>query len=84
MLGCASLSANGEKVQLTMNPNDVTKCKSLGAVSADPPFGVPDDWKVKLRNEAGELGADHVLASNPGIGSVPGQAYDCRQQTAAQ
>jgi hypothetical protein len=75
--GCASLSPAGSKVALVSSADDVKGCQSLGQVTASPPFGTPDDWKVKLRNEAGVLGADRVYSSGPGIGSVNGQAFAC-------
>ena len=75
---CATLSSAGNNVLITQNANDVKDCKLLGSVSADPPFGLPDDWMIKLRNKTGELGGNRVLANSPGIGSVTGTAYSCQ------
>lgn len=75
--GCASLSAGGENVELTGSVDAVKACTLLGAVSADPPFGVPDDWKIKLRNQTAQLGGSRVYSAGPGVGSVPGMAYLC-------
>lgn len=74
---CSSLSAQGKGVQLTRTAADVKGCTLVGGVSADPPFAMPNDWEIKLRNEAGEKGGNRVLTDGPGVGSVHGDAYSC-------
>jgi hypothetical protein len=76
--GCASLSSAGKGVQLTDNPNEVRTCRELGEVSAPPPYGLPDDWKIKLRNGAAELGGNRVFSNGPPlVGAASGRAYAC-------
>lgn len=76
--GCASLSAAGEKVKLTTEVKDTQGCKLLGKVQATPPYSLPSDWKKKLRNAAGDLGANVVYTEGAGWKStVDGSAYTC-------
>lgn len=81
--GCASLSAQGQKVQIVSDASSVRTCRSLGKVQATPPYGVPDDWKVQLRNESGKLGGNKILAQDPGlsVGSVEGEAFTCDESS---
>ena len=56
----------------------VQKCKLLGKVQATPPYALPSDWKKKVRNQAGALGANWVLADTEGLKStVDGEEYLC-------
>jgi hypothetical protein len=75
--GCSSLSSAGKGVSFAGSADDVKGCRSLGDVSANPPFVLPGDWKVKLQNKTGELGGNRVVADSPGIGAVHGVAYSC-------
>jgi hypothetical protein len=76
--GCASLSAGGQRVPFTENIADVQGCKLLGNVSAPPPYGLPDDWKKKLRNGTADLGGNVVFTEGaPLIGVPSGHAYAC-------
>ncbi len=77
LASCAALTTGGQRVMLTENPADVQGCALLGDVSADPPFGLPSDWKVKLRNAAAARGGNRVLSNGALVGSVPGTAYRC-------
>lgn len=82
--GCTSLSLKGERVRLTTTAGDVTECRAVGDVQANPPFVSPGDWKNMLKNQAAELGGDVVLHQSPGVGSVTGKAYDCGGRYAKQ
>ena len=76
--GCAtSLSLRGKSVDVTEYEGDVEGCEALGEVVAKPPFMKSDSHEIKLRNEAGKLGADVVLITEMGVGNAHGQAYDC-------
>ena len=77
LAACSSLSAGGQHVQYTSNPNEVSNCRPLGNVTATPPYGLPDDWKNQLRNRTAERGGNRVYSPPPGIGAVEGQAYHC-------
>jgi hypothetical protein len=75
---CASLSEAGEKVTHVTDKKQITGCKSLGKVTAEPPYSLPSDWKKKLRNAAGALGANYVYGDTDGLKStVNGEAYLC-------
>lgn len=79
--GCALISSEGEKVKLVINSNHTMGCKLLGTVKAYPPYGLPSDWKIKLRNKTAELGGDTVFATPPGLTViVEGEAFDCSQK----
>lgn len=82
--GCFSLSPSGERVALVDDITRVQPCRSVGQVSATPPFMWPDDWKKKLRNQAAERGANTVYARSPGlsVGSVDGEAFVCASPSA--
>ena len=77
LTACTSVSLQGERVRLTKAPADVTGCRAVGDVQANPPFVGPNDWKHKLQNQGAALGADVVLHKSALIGSVKGTAYDC-------
>jgi hypothetical protein len=86
LYGCFSLSPGGERVALVDDITRVQPCRSVGQVSAAPPFMWPDDWKKKLRNQAAERGADTVYAKSPGlsVGSVDGEAFVCASPPASR
>ena len=73
----AKLTALGGNVRLTTDETAVEGCEALGDVVAKPPFVLPDDWQVKLRNAGGDLGATIVWHTKPSIGQVTGKAYRC-------
>ncbi len=76
--GCASLTSEGERVKLSQNKEDSKDCLFIKQVQAHPPYGLPRDWKYKLRNEAARVGANLVFVkSTPVFGSVSGEAYKC-------
>jgi predicted PP-loop superfamily ATPase len=79
LCGC-SLSAGAAHVVVVDELAIVKPCRSLGLVSAPPPFLLPDDWRIKLRNQAAALGGDTVYAKTPGlltVGSIDGEAFVC-------
>lgn len=76
---CASLNDKGKNVKLTHSAEDVKSCVSIQEVFCDPPYSLPSDWKIKIRNAAGEVGADTVLTtSSPWSPRVRGKAYKCK------
>ena len=76
---CTSLTAQGEGVRHVDSTSAVKGCRSLGRVTATPPYGLPDDWKDQLRNETALLGGNTVYAPSPGLkaGNMEGEAYAC-------
>jgi hypothetical protein len=84
LCGCVSLSSGGANVRLVDDASLVKSCRSVGMVSASPPFNLPSDWKIKLRNQAAERGGDTAYAKSPGlsVGSVDGEAFVCASQAA--
>jgi len=80
--GCAFLSVAGERVKMTKEYEVIKDCRSLGKVSSTPPYGLPNEWKTKLRNEAGDLGGDTVWYEDPSFGEaeIVGEAYLCRTE----
>jgi hypothetical protein len=76
---CASLNDKGKSVGLTHSEEDVKNCLSIQDVSAYPPYALPSDWKIKIRNAAGKVGADTVLTTpSPWTPTVTGKAYKCK------
>lgn len=76
---CARLNSNGKKVKLSHNTNDAKDCTFVKLVYAFPPYHTRDDWKIKIRNSAGEVGADLVVTdSSPWAPKVEGKAYTCQ------
>lgn len=73
----------GAVVRLTTDEAAVSGCESKGEVASHPPYVMPDDWQVQLRNAGGDLGANIVLHKKPGIGNVKGTAYLCAQPSPA-
>ena len=73
----AKLTTLGGMVRLTTDEAVVRDCTLLDAVVTRPPYIMPDDWKVQLRNKGGDVGANYVLHKRPGIGNVMGKAYLC-------
>ena len=79
LTSCISLSMEGEKVRLTSNPNVVKNCKFIGDVKAYPPYVLPSDWEIKLKNATGKKGGNVVFASSPSLSvTVRGEAYYCK------
>lgn len=88
ILGCVSLTPQGNRARVTSNPAVVEGCDYLGEVKGDSAWGgyatqstgEKEAWK-ELKNEAGAMGADTVLLtkSTTGFsGSVTrGEAYRC-------
>lgn len=80
LVGCASLTKEGEKVRLTLNENDVSACKFIENIKIGPPYWLPSDWKKKLRNKAGTVGGNTVLTKKPGLKVyVEGKVYTCHR-----
>jgi hypothetical protein len=71
------LTALGSVVKLTTDEMAVSGCELKGEIASRPPYVMPDDWQVQLRNAAGDLGANAVLHKKPGVGNVKGTAYLC-------
>jgi hypothetical protein len=77
--GCASLNEKGKRVRLTHVEDEVKNCLRIQEVSTLPPYLLPSDWKIKIRNAAGKVGADTVLADSfPLSPKVKAQAYKCQ------
>ena len=76
--GCTTLAPNAQTVTLTHNAADVQDCKPVGNVTSDPPYVLPDDYKIQLRNQAIGLNADTVLIGGyVQMVQVHGAAYRC-------
>ena len=73
----AKLTALGGVVRLTTDAAVIEGCENLGPVESRPPYILPDDWQVQLRNAGGDLGADVVLYQKPMIIKAKGTAYRC-------
>ena len=75
---CASLNEKGKKVRLTHFDGEVKNCLRIQEVSTLPPYILPSDWKIKIRNAAGVVEADTVLTDSfPLSPKIKGQAYKC-------
>ncbi len=75
---CATLNEKGKKVRLTHTESEVKNCLRIQEVSTLPPYILPSDWKIKVRNAAGAVEADTVLTDSfPLSPKVKGQAYKC-------
>jgi hypothetical protein len=73
----ASLTQAGAQVKL-MKADPAPECAELGGVSGRALGGDADDTvKIKLRNEAGEKGANYVRLETLGAGTGSGTAYRC-------
>jgi hypothetical protein len=73
------LTALGSVVKLTTDEVAVRGCELKGQIAAHPPYVLPNDWEIQLRNQAGDLGANTVLHKRPGFGNVKGTAYICAE-----
>jgi hypothetical protein len=82
--GCASAPAQppaeltrlGEAVELAQTATSVQECEFITILST--PDGTSDDDIVRLRNEAGERGANTVLlVTGPGGGVTRAEGYLC-------
>lgn len=62
-LSCAAtaVAPPEEKVRITENPDDVKGCEALGPVEAKGPYKVPNEWKIRFRDQGLQLGADTVV-----------------------
>lgn len=90
------LSPAGELVRITSNPDVVTDCEFLGSVTGSDGFNggiagqraAEENAIRRLKNEAGELGADVVflVSSETGMsGSMQrGEAYRCRPRASGR
>ena len=95
LVGCVSLSPEGEKVRVTSNSEAVRNCTLLGEVKGAEHMwggfagqGIAEDNAYKeLKNRAAAMGGDTVLmvTSSTGFsGSVQrGEAYRCGTATLA-
>ena len=89
VLGCVSITPEGEKVRVTANPEAVHGCTLLGEVKGAEHLwggvfgqGIAEDHAMKeLKNRAASMGADTVLivtSHTNTSGSVQrGEAYRC-------
>ncbi|MFB6306082.1 MAG: hypothetical protein ABEH43_03690 [Flavobacteriales bacterium] len=78
LVSCASLSTQGAKVSIVEEKHLIPyECKSLGKVTASPPYWTSSTYKIKLRNQAGKLGADMLLITDKWVGEAEGVAYKC-------
>ena len=87
-LSCASTAPApvDEKVRITENANEVKGCTALGPVEAKGPYQVPDEWKIRFRDQGLQLGADTVLLKDWSLlaQSFNGIAYRCAQPAPAE
>ena len=78
--GCATLSADGRKVQLTENISDTKSCKFLKTIATKPPYVLANDWKIQLKNQAALLGGNVVHAYFKSFTtSIKGEVYLCER-----
>jgi hypothetical protein len=77
LVGCVSTTSLGKAVSIVDEEELSANCADLGEVTASPPFVGPSDAKNKLRNDAGELGANTIVLTKYGIGTAKAQAYKC-------
>ena len=88
LVSCVSLSGQGEKVFVTSDPKRIEGCKYVGQVAASSSWGVIgatdaayDNATNKLRNKAGEMGANVVRTTTTSntMGGVRlvGEAFEC-------
>lgn len=78
LAACTTLAPNAQTVTLTHSAADVQSCKSVGNVTSNPPYILPGDYKIQLRNQAIGLNADTVLINGYlQMVQVHGAAYRC-------
>lgn len=86
--GCASLSPEGQRVRVTVNPDVVRGCEFVGNVKTSSGWGGSaagnmgeDQVQIKLQNETAKLGGNVLfLTSNEAGGATArgiGEAYKC-------
>ncbi|MSP54477.1 MAG: hypothetical protein EXR69_02545 [Myxococcales bacterium] len=80
----AKLTALVAVVSLTTDETAMTACELKGEVAARPPYVLPNDWKVQLQNQAGDLGGTIVLYKPAVIANIGGAAYLCVAASAAE
>ena len=73
------LSEGGSKVRVTSDPNVVTNCKFIQAITVRN--ASPSVWEAKVKNEVAEIGANAVFSLT--IPPYPilifrGEAYHCK------
>lgn len=79
-VGCASftLTPEGAKVRVTVNPEATRGCKYLGDISA-PVIAAEGDERVGLQNAAAKIGGNVVLlGQRVGVSRI-GEVYRCEQ-----
>ena len=88
-IGCATLTAAGQKVRVTANSEVVRGCRYIGEVKGSERFfgglsgqGIAEDNAViRLKNRAAEMGGNVVLmttaTTNTSGSSQRGEAYAC-------
>jgi hypothetical protein len=78
--GCASLTPAGATVRhvAMADASAVRTCRPIGKVVSSPPYALPDEWRIQLRNQTAQLGGDTVVSGEPGLGTVEGMAFRCR------
>jgi hypothetical protein len=77
LTGCASVTPQGAKVRSTRESADVTGCKPLGFVEAQPPFIGPNDAMNEMKDKTAILGGNVLLVTRMSIGPAKGVAYLC-------
>jgi hypothetical protein len=79
--GCASLSPAGGNVQRVTDRAALARCTFLGDVSIRPSITTEKDDIIRLRNAAGELGANVIWIDSmfvPPGGHLYAGAFACR------
>lgn len=84
--GCASVSPAGKQVYMVENTQEVSACTRIGAISAKSMACVDPRSCMRAaadegRNQAGNMGATHLVKTYSGIslthGLFEGYAYKC-------
>ena len=82
--GCVSLSASGQQVRITSNPEVVRECEFKGNVKATSGWGGSagtglgtSNTEKTMQNQAAELGGNVLFVVSSGV-HASGEAYACK------
>ena len=78
LAACATHAPGADAVRITTKADDIAGCEAVGNVHSTPPYGLPNEDYIQMRNAAVGLNADTVFVTSLAVVSR-GVAYRCHR-----